>query len=100
DFGFIDREGNRSPPGSFAGAGEFSEGLAAVCVKHDRGWAYIDARGKTRIPTLACSSAGEFQGGLAPIQVADPEAGETRYGYIDRSEEHTSELQSPCNLVC
>src|SRR5256885_10548259 len=23
-----------------------------------------------------------------------------RYGRVDRSEEHTSELQSPCNLVC
>src|SRR6266850_6021921 len=22
------------------------------------------------------------------------------FGYLDRSEEHTSELQSPCNLVC
>src|SRR5256885_7108050 len=25
---------------------------------------------------------------------------ETRYAYYERSEEHTSELQSPCNLVC
>src|SRR5256885_4685279 len=30
---------------------------------------------------------------LAPLAVAVPSAG-------DRSEEHTSELQSPCNLVC
>src|SRR2546426_3501037 len=27
-------------------------------------------------------------------------SGRRRGGQIDRSEEHTSELQSPCNLVC
>src|SRR5256885_13212340 len=27
-------------------------------------------------------------------------AGGAEYGDADRSEEHTSELQSPCNLVC
>src|SRR5256885_8176216 len=27
-------------------------------------------------------------------------AGPIRSEFIDRSEEHTSELQSPCNLVC
>src|SRR6266850_4807594 len=27
-------------------------------------------------------------------------AGQRRDGRVDRSEEHTSELQSPCNLVC
>src|SRR2546426_1672337 len=30
------------------------------------------------------------------VQVATPAA----TSYADRSEEHTSELQSPCNLVC
>src|SRR5256885_10177626 len=38
---------------------------------------------------------------VADLQVAEPFAA---IGYmaqgIDRSEEHTSELQSPCNLVC
>ena len=84
DFGFIDKAGNRNPPGSFASAGEFSEGLAAVCLKRDEGWAYIDTRGKTRIPALACTTAGEFQDGLATIGVNDPKTGETHYGYIDQ----------------
>src|SRR5256885_4513194 len=29
-----------------------------------------------------------------------PKPGFCAYGHKDRSEEHTSELQSPCNLVC
>src|SRR2546426_7370757 len=33
--------------------------------------------------------------GLLPLEQAPPEVHEE-----DRSEEHTSELQSPCNLVC
>jgi hypothetical protein len=45
---------------------------------------YIDTRGKTRIPNLACTSAGEFRGGLAPVQVEDDETGETRWGYIGK----------------
>src|SRR5256885_5476387 len=30
----------------------------------------------------------------------DLECGERRHAALQRSEEHTSELQSPCNLVC
>src|SRR5256885_9794158 len=42
-------------------------------------------------------------GRLDPIY-SDPHNSRTRlfleYGDLSRSEEHTSELQSPCNLVC
>src|SRR5256885_8704458 len=37
--------------------------------------------------------------GLLGGEVDDPEAAELEVP-VDRSEEHTSELQSPCNLVC
>jgi hypothetical protein len=94
DFGFIDKSGDRNPAGSYFFAGDFSEGLAAVCEKYDQGWAYIDARGKTRIPTLACTSAGEFQDGLALIQVTDRTKGETRYGYIDQKGKYVWQPQA------
>src|SRR5256885_9928061 len=39
--------------------------------------------------------------GGRPAQLVDAEAPEVRRGdELGRSEEHTSELQSPCNLVC
>src|SRR5256885_9690132 len=38
---------------------------------------------------------------LLPLAVAAREAGhEVLFATAERSEEHTSELQSPCNLVC
>jgi hypothetical protein len=83
DFGFVDRQGNRTPEGSYARAGEFSEGLAAVSVKGDDRWDYIDTRGKVQISKLESSNPGEFQDGLASIQVSDRKAGESLYGYID-----------------
>src|SRR2546426_7030105 len=39
---------------------------------------------------------GRFAG-FAALPTADPEAAAQE---LERSEEHTSELQSPCNLVC
>src|SRR5256885_12889270 len=50
--------------------------------------------------TLFRSVAGErgVHGGFEHHQVAL--AGEQRTHLLHRSEEHTSELQSPCNLVC
>src|SRR2546426_2660328 len=41
-----------------------------------------------------CFQCGELDGDLFP-QVARPQT-----QGLQRSEEHTSELQSPCNLVC
>lgn len=83
DFGFIDKSGARNPPGSFASAGHFSEGLAAVTADHSQGWSYIDTQGKTKIATLACSSASEFENGLAVIQVRDPSSSQVSYNYLD-----------------
>src|SRR5205807_4782764 len=40
---------------------------------------------------------GHVPHGLVGVAVAD---GEDGVAVLDRSEEHTSELQSPCNLVC
>src|SRR5256885_10038441 len=34
------------------------------------------------------------------VGTMNPEEGQLRPQLLDRSEEHTSELQSPCNLVC
>src|SRR5256885_6371922 len=40
-------------------------------------------------------------GGAADRMRAHPHhAGHDAHGFLERSEEHTSELQSPCNLVC
>src|SRR2546426_9124436 len=36
--------------------------------------------------------------GNSDVDLHNPQHG--RPGVVDRSEEHTSELQSPCNLVC
>src|SRR5205807_10513184 len=49
---------------------------------------------RTRSPPLTISTSGRSdQAGCCPKSTPDP-------GCRDRSEEHTSELQSPCNLVC
>src|SRR5205807_1532650 len=56
--------------------------------------------------TVEAESAGEGKGATfrvrIPLRVAteDTRAHEAREGSASRSEEHTSELQSPCNLVC
>src|SRR2546426_5719506 len=39
-------------------------------------------------------------GGGTGIRVYQPGASVPQGSYVQRSEEHTSELQSPCNLVC
>src|SRR5256885_12902933 len=52
--------------------------------------ATIDAWNAAMQPLLKAAVAREGD---------DPNRGAHRY-YVTRSEEHTSELQSPCNLVC
>src|SRR5256885_9504416 len=47
-------------------------------------------------PSAECA---RFRRRAAPRRNAAPSGG-ARPGAADRSEEHTSELQSPCNLVC
>src|SRR5256885_10775285 len=54
-------------------------------------------RSRRRHPVLEAVRAARVFGHVA----ADRAGGLTRWvGRILRSEEHTSELQSPCNLVC
>src|SRR4029077_7025942 len=85
DRGFVDRQGNRTPAGSFASARGFSEGRAAVSAKVvDGPWDYIDADGKVRIPGVKFRDAGLFQNGLATVQLKDPKTDATLYGYIDK----------------
>src|SRR5256885_17099719 len=59
----------------------------------------------TLFPTRPSSDLTRRPAGSSIISAAPPaaKAGITRgkcYPSADRSEEHTSELQSPCNLVC
>src|SRR5256885_17169099 len=45
-------------------------------------------------------AGSQVEGHARPAPVVDLEArGDERFG-LRRSEEHTSELQSPCNIVC
>ncbi len=54
-YGFINRQGHWVIPPAYASAGEFSGGLAPVCVKWDKSWGtdnvwgYIDPTGKLLI---------------------------------------------------
>src|SRR5256885_10929676 len=49
-------------------------------------------------PTLFRSLVNLVPEFLAVLAAPDPAA--AYHAYLDRSEEHTSELQSPCNIVC
>src|SRR5256885_9569405 len=57
-------------------------------------------------PGLPLPVVQRAAGGLQPVQRAAPALVQRRHGLVapvlalPRSEEHTSELQSPCNLVC
>src|SRR5256885_12943360 len=51
-------------------------------------------------PDRHCGKRQHADRDTRPDQVADEGVGEHDYRHRDRSEEHTSELQSPCNLVC
>src|SRR2546426_9377256 len=51
-----------------------------------------------RRPPARCEVLGQFQALVSEPQRDDPRAGPE--DPLQRSEEHTSELQSPCNLVC
>src|SRR2546426_4194263 len=49
-----------------------------------------------------CQGATRRSGQIASLgrRAMHPRARLARDGFLARSEEHTSELQSPCNLVC
>src|SRR2546426_5306235 len=46
------------------------------------------------------SDAPSFLNVSAEVAMSRPSPNQLGQAYIERSEEHTSELQSPCNLVC
>src|SRR2546426_4268127 len=50
---------------------------------------------------IYCSQLSDCESSLTPIELHGEELLPFRQGLkVGRSEEHTSELQSPCNLVC
>src|SRR5256885_11228003 len=49
-----------------------------------------------RLASAVCRSSSR----VAPSRASYKQQEGARYSARDRSEEHTSELQSPCNLVC
>src|SRR2546426_6606668 len=59
-----------------------------------------------KVVEIAQNLAGPFAGeilarlGADVVKLERPEGGDDARGWGPRSEEHTSELQSPCNLVC
>src|ERR1039457_7487854 len=60
-------------------------------------WLSLDLR-KPEAPALLVQNTIEVLGG---IDIVVNNAGASKRGdFLTRSEEHTSELQSPCNLVC
>src|SRR5688500_20062300 len=86
-----------------AGRGERVLGLERHTLAHDKG----SSHGQSRIIRLAYSEDPAY----VPLvlraydlwEQLERETGEdlmTITGGLMRSEEHTSELQSPCNLVC
>src|SRR5256885_8044648 len=50
--------------------------------------------------TLSLSPVGDVRHVHARTHDVPERSARLRQGALDRSEEHTSELQSPCNLVC
>src|SRR5690348_18135193 len=80
-------------------------GAAVARLAHQRGMRVVLA---ARRADLLSSLAAELPGSLAvPTDVTDAaqvgqlvSAAVEAFGRIDRSEEHTSELQSPVHLVC
>lgn len=69
-YGFIDSTGRAAIPAKWENAGDFSEGLAPVCIEGStyRGdkWGYIDTTGAVVIP-YAWSYAYEFLDGFAVV---------------------------------
>src|ERR1039457_1469772 len=55
---------------------------------------FCDAR---RLPTIPCSPSGDQSRAVETLRDCWTPPGRAKR--LDRSEEHTSELQSPCNLV-
>src|SRR5256885_17056833 len=64
-------------------------------------WAALARSGRSGAELLvAFRTVSGFVMGLAQAQLAAPMSAADNVDVARRSEEHTSELQSPCNLVC
>src|SRR5256885_10073959 len=57
------------------------------------------AAGQPAVGQSKPKNADDFRGIASKLNTT-PDALESAYQAAQRSEEHTSELQSPCNLVC
>lgn len=88
-YGFIDKK-QLVIPLKFDGAENFSEGMAAVCIRegntfmeklHNAKYGYIDKTGSIAID-CQFRSAGKFKEGVAPVC---SEATSFRWGYIDKT---------------
>src|SRR2546426_9187861 len=64
---------------------QISDGVVKIGVLNDQSGAYADITGP---------------GSVVAARMAVEDFGAAKKGMKVRSEEHTSELQSPCNLVC
>src|SRR5256885_13144790 len=72
----------------FRSAGKFKAEIAPVEIKSRKGVTVVDTDESPR-PDSTAESLGKLKPAFATPAVP-----------ANRSEEHTSELQSPCNLVC
>src|SRR5256885_2999114 len=61
----------------------------------NRHYAHVDCPGHADYVKNMITGAAQMDGAILVVSAADGPMPQTR-----RSEEHTSELQSPCNLVC
>src|SRR5688500_4612064 len=78
------------------------ESVETICSARipARGAATIRKGSPVRVLKIINVAAMAASSCEAKLQVLDRETNVTHVVYIRRSEEHTSELQSPCNLVC
>src|SRR5690606_1983581 len=88
-WGYVDTNGSLIIPLEYDGAGNFSEGLAAV-RNQDNKWGYIDKENKLVIPyqfemALEREKPGEFHQGLAIFRSEEKEYDINLNGYIDKT---------------
>src|SRR5256885_9511766 len=57
-------------------------------------------RGESNVDGHSCATAGSSRVLRQIVRIQNLTAKRTESLVAERSEEHTSELQSPCNLVC
>jgi hypothetical protein len=84
--GYIDRSGHVAIPLKYSGAGDFSEGMAPVCV--DGKWGYVDILGKLVIQAKY-DRADSFSEGLAFVKSDDI------WGFIDHTDRMVLQPKAP-----